>query len=162
MYTISPLPQFARIDCPSFILFVISAIGLIAHFPVALYSSPGIPSLPCDLICAKSQSSMSISCPLYSWSIHVSVSGSPVVILVRLACLRMTSMFSCTCIAPFPIHGHVCVIFFGRMIVCATLKHSSAHSPIFSSFRPFRGSRPHLSSSWRRFSVLVAALRLFW
>ena len=150
MYTIVPLVQFSGIVCPPFVAFVIYVIGFIAHSLVALYASPGIPSLPCAFLFVRFLSSRPMSCSAYSWLIHVAVSGSSCRILVSSAFVSDSSYTFCYLYFFFSHSMSWMCDIFGFSWSFFMLKHSAVHTPpIFSLFRPFLGI-PRRQSSWSR------------
>ena len=111
MYDTVPFVYLSGISRPSFIVSVIRFIGAIAHFLVALYASPGFPSLSCDFLSAMFLRSRPMSRSAYSWLSHDAVSGSACMILAGAACCRMFCSSSLTCVSSFSNLGHVCVLF---------------------------------------------------
>ena len=93
-----PCVQFSGIAPPFFDGVRDSRYGFIAHVRVALYSSPGTPSLPVDFLFARFRSPRPISATSYSRLSHGSLSGS-CMIFVGSDFGRISRMSSSMCIS---------------------------------------------------------------
>ena len=136
MYTIVPSAHLSGIGFPFLIRFVISVMGLIAHFFVALYASPSTPSLPCAFFSARFLISISMSCSVYSLFNHVSISGLAFKIFVRSALSLISFRSSGTCVKFSSYSFSAMWVILGSSSLCSLMKRPFVHSAHLFSISP--------------------------